>query len=172
VLDLIQCTSPEYADYFQLSTLTNAQRQLIVPKIISAGIDQAWDTTQPVTQAVYDLAPAKSGAFSSPLKQPKINIASTRSLFPEFRGGRISGRMDYSIAFNPDKPKKPFPLRVPIFSYAQADVAIPHFPAGFEVKIVGPAKARKVMMRMLLMSNYRASTYEAQQGFVTSAAKF
>jgi prepilin-type N-terminal cleavage/methylation domain-containing protein len=172
VLDLLQSTSKEYADYFQLSTLTSAQMKLIVPKIISASVAQAWDTTQPVDQAFYDLSKATGGAFGTPLKSPQIAIASTKSLFPGLKGGRISGKMDYSVAFTPDKPVKPFPLRLPIFTFAQADSTIPKFPAGFEVKIVGPAKARKVLTRMLLMSNYRAGTYEAQQGFVISSARF
>ncbi len=171
-LDLVESTSVEYADYFQLSTLTHAQRQVVPPKVIAANSDTAGDTTQPVTQAFYDLNIAKAGAFAAPLKTPKININTTKSLFPELLGGRISGKMDYSIAFAPDKPVKPFPLRLPVFAYAVADTNFPHFPAGFEVKMVGPAKARKVMTRLLLMSNYRASTYEAQQGFVTSSGRF
>jgi hypothetical protein len=168
----VESTSVEYADYFELSTLTSAQRQLVLPKVISANIDTAWDTTQPITQAFYDLNVAKSGTFGAPLKTPKISISTTKSLFPELLGGRISGKMDYSVAFTPGSPLKPFPLRLPVFTYAQADTTIPQFPAGFEVKMVGPAKARKVMTRLLLMSNYHASTYEAQQGFVTSSGRF
>jgi hypothetical protein len=45
-------------------------------------------------------------------------------------------------------------------------------PAGFEVKIAGPAKSRKVMTRVLLMSRYATNTYETQQGFVTTSANF
>lgn len=171
-VDLVESASVEFADYFELSTLTSAQRQSVLPKVISASIDTAWDTTQPITQAFYDLNVAKSGTFGAPLKSPKININTTKSLFPELLGGRISGKMDYSVAFAPSSPLKPFPLRLPVFTYAKADTAIPTFPAGFEVKVVGPAKARKVVIRLLLMSNYRASTFEAQQGFVTSSGRF
>jgi len=59
-----------------------------------------------------------------------------------------------------------------MFFYAQPDANYPKFPAGFEVKIAGPSGHRKVAVRLVLMANYRASTYESQQGFVTTAARF
>jgi hypothetical protein len=59
-----------------------------------------------------------------------------------------------------------------MFFYAKPDSTYPKFPGGFEVKIAGPAGHRKVGVRLVLMSNYHASTYESQQGFVTAAARF
>src|SRR5258706_2439342 len=55
--------SGEYADYFQLSTLTSAQMKLIIPKVINTGDTQAWDTTQTIKSAFYDLNVAKVSAF-------------------------------------------------------------------------------------------------------------
>jgi prepilin-type N-terminal cleavage/methylation domain-containing protein len=171
-LDLMESRSGEYADYFQLASLTAAQMKAIVPRIQATGIARAWDPGQPIDNAFYDLAPAAAGAFGAALVKPKIAVASTASLLPDMRGGRISGRIEYSIAFVPAVPKKPFPITQPIAFYSQPDPAYPKFPGGFEVKIAGPAGHRKVGMRLLLMSNYRAGKYESQQGFVTASARF
>jgi len=171
-LDLMESRSSEYADYFQLAGLTAAQMKAIVPKIQAAGISRAWDPGQPVDTAFYDLAPAAAGAFGAAIVKPKIDIASTTTLLPDMRGGRISGRIEYSIAFIPAAPAKPYPLMQPVAFYAKADPTIPKFPAGFEVKIAGPAGHRKVGMRLMMMSNYRAGKYESQQGFVTASARF
>lgn len=170
--DLMESRSLEYADYFQLNSLTAAQRKLIVPKIQAAGVTRAWDPGQPVASAFYDLAPAAAGAFAAPLASPKIVLASTKSMMPEMRGGRITGAMDYSIAFIPAAPKKPFPLAKKVAVYAAPDAAYPTFPAGFEVKVAGPSGNRKVALRLLLMSLYHASTYESQQASLTASAKF
>jgi len=88
-------------------------------------------------------------------------------------GGRISGKMDYSVAYVPTVGSAiPLPALTPIRVYAQPDSAAPGFPSGFEVKIVGPARNRQVMTRVVLMSNYRVNSYESQQGFVITAARF
>ena len=42
-LDLMESRSVEYADYFQLSSLTPAQRQKVVPRVQAAGITRAWN---------------------------------------------------------------------------------------------------------------------------------
>lgn len=158
-LDLMQSTSIEYADYFQLSALPRAQVQAIGAKLTAAGITRAWYPGQPLDSAFYAI-PA-NGNFAAAINRPTIAIASTISLFPELRGGRISGRMDYSVAFGS------YRLPLPISMYGSITPA-----AGFEVKITGPARSRKVMTRVLLMSRYATSTYEAQQGFVTTSANF
>ena len=171
-LDLMQSTSVEFADYFQLSSLSSSQIQKIVPTIIAAGIARGWNPGQPIASGFYNLSGATDGTFNSPVRNPTIAIASTISLFPGLRGGRISGRMDYSLAFVPASPATPYPLRMPIALYSRTDTTIPGFPAGFEVKITGPAGSRKVMTRVLLMARYGTNTYETQQGFVTTSASF
>ncbi len=163
-LDLLQSTSVEYADYFQLSALTRAQVQAIGAALSTAGITTAWNPGQPLASAFYTIP--SNGNWGSAINRPTISIASTSSLFPELKGGRISGRMDYSVAFGS------FPLPVSIAKFAKPDNTLPDFPSGFEVKIAGPAKARKVMTRVLMMARYGSNTYEAQQGFVTTSANF
>jgi len=171
-VDLMESRSVEFADYFQLKSLTAAQMKLVVPKIQAAKITRAWDAGQPIDTAFYDLAPAAAGAFGPALNKPQIAIASTTTLLPGLGGGRISGRIDYSVVFTPTAPIKPFNIAHKMFFYAQPDSTHPKFPAGFEVKIAGPSGHRKVAVRLVLMANYRAGTYESQQGFVTTAARF
>ena len=82
-------------------------------------------------------------------------------------GMGISGRIDYSMAFGT------FQLPVAPRVFAQPDKTKPGFPSGFEVKIAGPARNRKVMTRVVLMSHYTGrKQYEAQQAFVVTAARF
>lgn len=171
-LDFVESRSGEYADYFQLSSLNATQLKSLIPKIQAAGISRAWDPGQPIANAFYDLTPAAKGSFSTPIVGPKIAVVSTTSLLPEARGGRISGRIEYSVAFVPAAPKQPFPLMQPIAFYSKPDPAHPKFPAGLEVKIAGPPRYRKVGMRLVMMSNYKAGKYESQQGFVTASARF
>ncbi|MFZ2491193.1 MAG: hypothetical protein WA208_06895 [Thermoanaerobaculia bacterium] len=171
-VDLMEARSVEYADYFQLSSLTPAQRQLVVPRVQAAGLTRAWDPGEAIGSAFYELAPAASGAFAAAVTSPTIAVARTASLLPETRGGRVSGAIEYSISFVPDSPVQPFPITSPMTFYAQPDPDAPKFPAGFEVKIAGPSGNRRVGVRLVLMSHYRAKTYESQQALLTASARF
>ncbi|MEA2490152.1 MAG: hypothetical protein QOH21_1944 [Acidobacteriota bacterium] len=171
-LDLMQSVSAEYADYFQISSLTTLQIRKLVPRIQTAGLSRAWYSGQPLNAAFFDLSGATDGTFDAAVRNPTIGIVRTASILPGLRGGRISGKMDYSVAFVPDSPRAAFPLRMPINVYARTAAGLPRFPAGFEVKIAGPTGNRQVVARLLLMSRYSATTYEAQQGFVTTAVRF
>jgi prepilin-type N-terminal cleavage/methylation domain-containing protein len=170
-LDLVRATSGEYADYFQLSTLTPAQLTRVTNQLLGYGIQRAWHPAQPLGNAFYDLNDARDGTFNPAIARPTIAITESKTMLPEMRGGRISGRMDYSVTFRPTF-RTPYPIRHPVFAYAQADSAKPGFPSGFEVKVAGPIGFRKVFVRLALMSNYRATNYESQQGVVTTATRF
>lgn len=170
-LDLIMASSAEYADYFQLNTLTTG-KGAIATKLIAAGLQRAWDPGQPIGNAFYDLSGATDGTFNAPISSPTIPTVRRRQLLKGLLGGRISGAMSYSVAFVPTSPRAPFPLPQSIAAFSQPDASTrPGFPAGFEAKIVGPAGNRQVMTRILLMAHIRGR-YEAQQGFVTTAARF
>lgn len=170
--DLLQSRSVPFANYVQLRNLSQQQIAAIVPLVRAAGIERALDPGQPVATAFYALAGATDGTFDPPLAQPRIAVAKTATLLPGLMGGRISGRMDYSVAFAPASPRPPFPLRHPTSIYAIPDASLPGFPSGFEVKIAGPSGNRRVLARLLLMSHYGVRHYESQQGFVTTAARF
>lgn len=171
-LDLIMTTSVQYADFFQLDALSDTATSRIVPRLRATGVQRAWDPGRALASAFYDLSRAEDGTFDPPIANPRIDLGSVKSLLPGLRGGRISGRMTYSVAFLPDNPAPAYPLRTPIRVFAPTVSGRRGFPSGFEVKIAGPAGYRQVMARLVLMSHYGVSSYESQQGFVTTAVRF
>jgi prepilin-type N-terminal cleavage/methylation domain-containing protein len=162
--DLMFATSADYADFFQLSGIQN-KPGTVVSKLIAAGLKRAWDPGRPLTTAFYELSAATDGTFDPPLNKPVIDVAKTRTLLRGLIGGHISGKMAYSVGFGS------FPIRQPLSAFAKADAALPGFPSGFEVKIIGPAGNRQVLTRIVLMANY-GRTFEAQQATVVTAARF
>jgi hypothetical protein len=177
-MDLLMSRSAEHADYFQLDSLDDTATGLIAQKLIAAGLSRAWNPGEVLSSAFYTLAGATDGTFNAPVDGPTIPIVHTTTLLrpffgvhdreQRFAGGMgITGRIDYSVAFGS------FPLPAPVRVFAQPDASKPGFPSGFEVKISGPARNRKVMTRIVLMSHYGANkSHEAQQGFVVTAARF
>jgi prepilin-type N-terminal cleavage/methylation domain-containing protein len=166
-VDLMRATSEPYADYFQLASVT-ARPGALVQKLIDAGLKQAWDPGKALSTAFYELSAATDGTFSNALNKPSIPVVTIRSMLPGLFGGRISGRMFYSVGF-PKTP--PFPIPQPLSVFARPDASLPGYPAGFEVKIIGPSRNRQVLTRLVLMSHY-GRTYEAQQASVSTAARF
>ncbi|MDQ6801176.1 MAG: DUF863 family protein [Acidobacteriota bacterium] len=173
-VDLIQARSIDFADRFQLEpvigaagSFTAAQKTSIVNGLTAANLRIAWDPmNQPVATAFYSIA--NSGALTLQANQG-IWVYSAATMIPETKGGSISGKMLYSVAFRPTSTTS-FPLLVPVPKYAVYDSSTPAFPSGFEVKIVGSGAARKVLIRLVLMSNYKAGKYESQEGFVISSS--
>lgn len=171
-LDLMMTQSDEYSDYFQLSSMSATANKSLIQKLINAGITRAWDPGQTLGSAFYSMADATDGTFNSAINNPTIATVKTSSLLPGLMGGRISGRIDYSVGFTPASPATPFPIPSKVRVFAQPLAGKPAFPSGFEVKIVGPARNRRVMTRVVLMGNYLAKKYESQEGFVITAARF
>lgn len=169
-LDLLMSSSGEYADYFQLDAMSTEATSRIVQKLVAKGLTHAWNPGQPVDDAFYLLSGAVDGSFDAAIDGAAIPIVQTRSLLRGLMGGRISGRMDYSVAFVP--PSKPFPIFTPLRVFAPVVSGKAGFPSGFEVKIAGPARSRKVMTRVVLMSHYGVTSYESGQAFVVTAARF
>ena len=165
-LDLTMSTSREFADYFQLEALSDFATARIVPKLIAAGLQRAWNPGQPLNAAFYNLSGATDGTFNAAVNNPAIAITTTRTLLRGLLGGRISGRMPYSVAFGA------FPIPTPVRLFAQPIAGEPGFPSGFEVKVAGPARNRQVMTRLVLMSHHSTRRYESQQAFVITAARF
>lgn len=200
-LDLIKAEGPDFADYFQLSTtfpglsagqrtqiatgLANLPTGLTIPERnrmeVDGPITQAWDPAQdptaaPPNNAFFDMDLA--GNFSAAV----VNALDLRkeSMVPEFAGGRIGGKMEYSVATNSDTPLGDGnfgPLRiqdqVPLFGQKNID-----FPAGFEIKIIGPTGARSIWNRLVLCSeNVRIQSggkgreVESQESVVISSAR-
>lgn len=197
-LDLIQAKGPDFADYFQLSTtfpgLSAAQRTQIATGManlpaglttdqrirmeVDGPITQAWDPALDpnVDVAFHDMD--TSGNFSDATVN-SLNLKKG-SILPEFGGGRIGGKMEYSVATNSDTPLgdgRFGPLRitdpVPLFGYKNIN-----FPGGFEIKIIGPKGARSIWNRLVLCSeNVRIQTggpgreIDSQESVVISSAR-
>jgi prepilin-type N-terminal cleavage/methylation domain-containing protein len=177
-VDLIQARSIDFADRFQLDPLINcvsgagscftaAQKTTIVNGLTAANIRVAWDPmNQPVTTAFYNVS--NTGALTLQAGQG-IWLFSSKSLIPELKGPAISGKVLFSVAFRPTSTTT-YPIRDVVPKYAAYDATTPAFPSGFEVKVVGAGAARKVLVRLVLMSNYKAGKYESQEGFVISSS--
>lgn len=177
-VDLLMSRSAEYADYFQLDALEGFATASVVQKLIAVGMTRAWNPGQTLNSAFYTLSGATDGSFNAPINNPSIPVVHTTTLLRPFFGVHdreqrlaggmgISGRIDYSVAFGT------FELPQPVRVFAQPDNSKPGFPSGFEVKIAGPARNRKVMTRLVMMSHYGGrKRYEAQQAFVITAARF
>ena len=200
-LDLIKAEGPDFADYFQLSTtfpgLSAAQRTQIATGLanlptglttqerirleVDDPITQAWDPAQnptnaPPNNAFYDIDGV--GNFSAAVVTT-LDL-NKESMLPEFGGGRIGGKMEYTVATNSDTPLgngRFGPLRitdqVPLFGFKNIN-----FPGGFEIKIIGPTGARSVWNRLVLCSeNVRIMTggpgreIESQESVVISSAR-
>ncbi|HUJ14081.1 MAG TPA: prepilin-type N-terminal cleavage/methylation domain-containing protein [Thermoanaerobaculia bacterium] len=185
-LDLIQARSIDFADYFQLNPVIGASSWLnatgkaqIVNGLAAAGINIAFDpSNQPVTNAFYSIGATGTMTLQS---GQGIWIYTAKSMLPEFSGGSISGKILYSVGFRPSATTR-FPisgvgfdssgnqvLGVPIPKYAVFDSTKPELPSGFEVKLVSSGGARKIILRLVLLSNYKAGTYEAQEGFAVAS---
>jgi hypothetical protein len=159
-LELTQAKSQAFADYFQLNSVGTNQGQLITR--LRATLDKAWDPGQPPASAFYSLTSA--GALSA-ATLPAFSVT-TASMLPEFRGGRISGKMEYSVGLNASTP---MPVRdaIPLFAAASSN-----FPGGLEFQIVGASGTRKVMTRLVLASWYNGKFDSRETSVIASARGF
>jgi prepilin-type N-terminal cleavage/methylation domain-containing protein len=180
-LELVQAKSNVYADYFQLSnlqspngTLTAAQMNEIYAALLAwkdpitgatVPINRAWDPGQSIGSAMYTITAA---GYSGPIAQPTIPLPTYSSMITGLAGGRISGKMDYTVAFKPSASTN-FPVPDLVPKYAVFNSALPQFPGGFEVLIVGPTGARKVLTRLVLLASYGAGKMDSKESLVISS---
>jgi prepilin-type N-terminal cleavage/methylation domain-containing protein len=158
-LDLIQAKSEIVADYVQLSSVTTNRAQLVSRLNAATGIALAWDPGKTVPTAFYTV----NGAGTLPTTTPARFTVTTKSLCPEFAGGRVSGKMEYSVCLNSNTPIKILDP-VPMFATVNAN-----FPGGLEFQIVGPSGARKIMARLVTASWY-SSQYASQAAYVVTSS--
>jgi hypothetical protein len=179
-LDVVLAKSDIYADYnqvfnWQSTKPTLADMQAVntaLPKYVDArtGLPQpmkrAWNPGQSAATAFYDII--SDGTFK-PVANPTIKVASTTSLIKPLRGGRVSGRMDYSVAFRPSSTAS-FPIREAIPKYAAFTASQPEFPSGLEFLIVGPAGSRRILARVVIMASYGLKYDSREATVITSAS--
>jgi hypothetical protein len=146
----------------QLNGLTAAQRTAVGTALFNKNIKQAWDPGgATLATALFSIS---SGGVLAAASPANLAVASTTSLFPIVAaGGRISGKMEYSIMF------PGFKTMLPVARFAQPLSGKPKFPSGFEVKIVGSGSAQKLVARVAMMSNYQSSRFDAQEAITYTA---
>lgn len=159
-IEPMQATSQIFANYFQLNGITTNKAQ-VCTNVRNAGLTMAWDPGKAVSApAFYNISAA--GALSGNAA-PTFTVTA-KSMLPEFAGGRVSGKMEYSVAPNSSTTFN-FLDTVPRYATAASN-----FPEGLEVQIVGASGSRKVMTRLVLASNY-SRNYSSQEATVTSSAR-
>jgi len=196
ILDLWQVRTIEYADYYQLLNATvnmSANQKIdLSNKIRSAAagspnLQTAWDPGQVLTSAFYTIDANLSfaaGAIATFQFKSRVpdDLASGGSLMPALLGGRIGGKMDYTVAYVKSRNADPtlrlldrVPLnetrtdgRNPLPQYALVAGTLP-LDCGFEVKVTGPAGARQVLTRLVMYANYRASKVDSTEAFVITS---
>ena len=163
-LELMQAKSQTFADYFQLSTIpVNGSQVIMGLRAQSPSITMAWNPGKAVNApAFYNLNAMGTlmGNFS-----PTFSVT-TASMTPEFAGGRISGKMEYSVGLNASTP---LAVSDPIPMYATANA---NFPGGAEFMVVGPAGSRKVLTRLVLVAESMRQISSRESVVITSARGF
>ncbi len=179
-LDAIQAKSAIYADYTQLTQWasglpvgTAAADKARVASVLSTytevntGISsptiKAWDSSAAAPSAFYTIT-ATLG-FTT-IAQPTIPLTTAVSLARGLAGGRVSGKMDYTVGFRPSAATRfnlstdvkrldgSIQVRDPIPKYAVFDSTTPLYPSGLEFLMVGPAGSRRILSRIVIMSSY------------------
>jgi hypothetical protein len=141
--DLVRWESEAFADFTTLSSITDATaRQEVVGGLVSnARINWAWDPTQTVDAAFFelttDISPSPEPTFIIP--PSNMNNRLPKGWY-RFRNAAIAPNNSVTMT-EAAVPK--FAQKVP------AAGPNPGFPHGFEVKVVGPSGARKIKVRVV-----------------------
>jgi len=161
-VDLMQARSQIVADYFQLNSIAVNRAALITGlRALSPQILLAWDPGKALsTPAFYNL---NSGGTMTGNSSPTFNVT-VSSLLPEFRGGRVSGKMEYSVSLNSSSS---FVTNDQVPEYATANS---NFPGGFECMVVGGVSSRKVLTRLVLAVESRRK-FRSQEALAITAAR-
>jgi hypothetical protein len=181
-LDLIRFRSVPYADYLQLlngiSTLGPNQKTALSTWLTTAttaspagaGVSIAWNVGQPLASSFYNIDANLAFPGSSLIAAPTITAAQVKSLVPELFNARVSGKMLYSVGFRTawgnemtgESGRNPVPRYLEVINTLPVD-------CGFEAQVVGPARNQRVLTRLVLYSQYQASKYDSQEGFVITS---
>lgn len=167
-LEVMEAQSQIFADYFQLNNLDECQRVQAITGLLAAGITQAWNPGKDIPVATgpafYDMQ--ATAPFLIENSSPVLTLTKFKTMMPELRGGRISGKMEYSVGFNASSITNPnftFPDPIPFLAQASSN-----FPGGLEFKGVDNAGVKKILTRIVILSQY-GGTMESQANFVTTA---
>lgn len=143
--DLVRWESQAFADYTTLTAITDTTaREAVVASMTAPGVNiqYAWDILKPAGSAFYSLGSDVSSSPESAFLVPP----STR---PDREPRAIFGLSNACIAVNNGQTGE---SRIPKFAVELSPTSDPNgvgFPHGFEVKIIGPSGARKVLVRVV-----------------------
>lgn len=134
--------SAPYADYSQISSITDVTKRANTAKAMAArGVGAAWNPSVSVATAAFYSINAGSGAMTLNAAHT-IAAASTADMIKIISGLSLGG-FRHGVAPNTAGLSVANP--VPQFGAASGN-----FPSGFEVVIVGPNSARQVFLRLVL----------------------
>jgi type II secretory pathway component PulJ len=202
-IDAIMAKSDIYADYTQLTqwvslVQTDANKTKVAGDLaaykdpitgVKAPATKAWSSGQPAASAFYTIN--SSLGFTAVVASPTIPLTSAASLAKGLGGGRVSGKMDYSIGFRPTSPcsncsavpcancngvqgpRFNLPTDVtltdgtvrvwdPIPKYANFNSS------GLEFLMVGPAGSRRILSRVVIMASY-AKRIDSKEALVITS---
>jgi prepilin-type N-terminal cleavage/methylation domain-containing protein len=193
-IDAIQAKSDIFADYSQLlqwsslGTTTAADKTAVATALsnfkepgsnLNAPMTKAWNSGVAATAAFYTI---NSSLGLTAINNPTIPLPTSASLVKGLTGGRVTGKMDYTVGFRPsatarfnlstdavasDGTVKP---RDPIPKYAVFDSTQFLFPSGMEFLMVGPAGSRRILSRVVIMASYIGHLDSKESLVITSGS--
>ncbi|MGA8810445.1 MAG: prepilin-type N-terminal cleavage/methylation domain-containing protein [Thermoanaerobaculia bacterium] len=192
-IDAIQAKSDIYADYSQLTQwaalgTTIATDRTKVATQLNAYTDPVTGASQPSTKAWNSGAAAPAAFYTisasmgfTAINSPTIALPTSASLVKGLSGGRVSGKMDYTIGYRPSgvrfnlntdvkKADGSIQVRDPIPKYAAFDSTVPNFPSGMEFLIVGPAGSRRILSRIVILASYIGHIDSKESLVITSGS--
>jgi len=193
-IDAIQAKSDIYADYSQLTQwaalgTTLAQDKTLVASRLSSFTNTITGAAEPTTKAWNSGVAAPTAFYTitasmgfTAINSPTIALPTSVSLVKGLTGGRVSGKMDYTVGFrttggarfnlNTDVKKADGSIQVrdPIPKYAVFDSNVPTFPSGMEFLIVGPAGSRRILSRMVILASYIGHIDSKESIVITSGS--
>lgn len=172
--------SVRYADYNQLlngtTTLSGTQKVSLSAALrdtSNVNLPIAWSPEMDVNNAFYTIDVNLAFPNGSLIGSPTIARASSGIMIAGLKGGRVTGKMTYTVAYRngTTKPGSSFPISTkvqPVPLYAETTSTLP-LDCGFEVKVIGPPNSRQVLTRLVLYGQYGIEKYDSQQAFVITS---
>lgn len=172
--------SVRYADYNQLvngtTTLSAAQKVSLSAALRNTNtvnLPIAWRPEMDSANAFYTVDVDLAFPNGMLITSPTIPRAGSGLMVAGLKGGRITGKMAYTVGYRsgPTKPGTAFPISTkvqPVPLYAEATSSLP-LDCGFEVKVIGPPNSRQVLTRLVLYGQFGIKKYDAQQAVVITS---
>jgi hypothetical protein len=172
--------SVRYADYNQLvngtTTLSSTQKVVLSAALrdtSNVNLPIAWNPAMDVNNAFYTVDVNLVFPNGSLIGSPTIARASSGIMIAGLKGGRVTGKMTYTVGYRngTTKPGTAFPISTkaqPVPLYAEATSALP-LDCGLEVKVIGPPNSRQVLTRLVLYGQFGIQKYDSQEAFVITS---